>query len=182
MSLRLIIGALLALACCASAWAQVYQWRDAEGKLHFSDTPPPESQKVEERRLQVNSMEGLKPAEPSAEAEGQSQGEAKTAEALNPGQLQQKAQSQCAAMVQRMPGLMDELEDAGREGVKEGRASAADYKTFMDAMSEMHQAVKRDPRICAEDYVTDKTAQQMVDCVADSQDAIGFAFCAHFPG
>ncbi len=42
-------GALLGLAlllCAGSASAQLYKWTDANGKLHFSDTPPPDTGKV----------------------------------------------------------------------------------------------------------------------------------------
>jgi hypothetical protein len=182
MSFRLFIGALLALSCCASTWAQVYQWRDADGKLHFSDTPPPESQKVEERRLQVNSMEGLKPVEPSPEAGGQTPSEASSAKELNPGQLQQKAQSQCAAMARRMPGLIEELDVAGREAIKDGRGTDADHKKMMTMMETMHRDLKRDPGKCATDYAKDNAAQKVVDCIADTKDAISFAFCGYFPG
>ena len=41
-------GALLGLAlllCAGSASAQLFKWVDADGKTHFSDTPPPETAK-----------------------------------------------------------------------------------------------------------------------------------------
>lgn len=41
-------GALLGLAlllCAGSASAQLFKWVDANGKIHFSDTPPPASAK-----------------------------------------------------------------------------------------------------------------------------------------
>ncbi len=37
---RLLLPLCLALAAGA-ACAQAYKWRDADGKVHFSDTPPP---------------------------------------------------------------------------------------------------------------------------------------------
>ena len=38
---------------CASAFAagKVYQWKDAKGVTHFSDSPPPAGQKVQDRRI-----------------------------------------------------------------------------------------------------------------------------------
>jgi hypothetical protein len=42
-------GAFLGLAlllCAGSASAQMYKWTDANGKTHFTDTPPPPSGKV----------------------------------------------------------------------------------------------------------------------------------------
>jgi len=38
--MRAIILIILAFVCTAAA-AQVYTWRDASGKIHYSDTPPP---------------------------------------------------------------------------------------------------------------------------------------------
>lgn len=35
-----ILTLLLVLAC-ASAWGQAYKWRDASGRIQYSDTPPP---------------------------------------------------------------------------------------------------------------------------------------------
>ena len=44
MRIRAIILAALPLALASAAGvAQVYQWVDAEGKVHFTDQPPPPS-------------------------------------------------------------------------------------------------------------------------------------------
>jgi glutaredoxin len=37
---RMLPGLVLLLACC-SASAQVYKWTDAQGTVHYTDTPPP---------------------------------------------------------------------------------------------------------------------------------------------
>jgi hypothetical protein len=46
-------GLLVLLAALASAAAaqQVYQWKDAKGVTHYSDNPPPNSQKTQNRRI-----------------------------------------------------------------------------------------------------------------------------------
>ena len=56
MHSRLIAGAiaLTALAALSTATAQtnVYRWVDKDGKVHFSDTPPPEEAKsVSQKRM-----------------------------------------------------------------------------------------------------------------------------------
>jgi hypothetical protein len=43
MQSRLIAGALLLAALAAHAQTNVYRWVDKEGKVHFSDTPPPDT-------------------------------------------------------------------------------------------------------------------------------------------
>lgn len=54
MMLRAIAQAAIALAVVATAHAQsdVYRWVDKDGKVHFSDAPPPEdAQQVTQRRM-----------------------------------------------------------------------------------------------------------------------------------
>jgi glutaredoxin len=56
MQSRLIAGAALAavLAAASAAWSDtnVYRWVDKDGKVHFSDTPPPEEAKsVSQKRM-----------------------------------------------------------------------------------------------------------------------------------
>ena len=53
---RLLVSAVFAaaaLAICASAFAQVYKWKDANGTTHYSDVPPPAGSKYE--RVSVSS-------------------------------------------------------------------------------------------------------------------------------
>ena len=53
---RLLVSAVFAaaaLAVCASASAQVYKWKDANGTTHYSDVPPPVGSKYE--RVSVSS-------------------------------------------------------------------------------------------------------------------------------
>lgn len=55
--LRLIALSLIGLCLCGSSWAQ-WKWRDAQGKLQFSDLPPPPS--VPEKDI-LQKPPGLKP-------------------------------------------------------------------------------------------------------------------------
>jgi hypothetical protein len=38
--LKSALAIFLAL-CCALSWGQAYKWRDASGRIQYSDTPPP---------------------------------------------------------------------------------------------------------------------------------------------
>ena len=50
--LRCCTLVVLASACStALAAGKVYQWKDAKGVSHFSDSPPPAGQKVQDRRI-----------------------------------------------------------------------------------------------------------------------------------
>jgi glutaredoxin len=47
-----------ALACDAAAQSNVYRWTDKDGKVHFSDTPPPEDAKnVTQKRMGDSGMD-----------------------------------------------------------------------------------------------------------------------------
>jgi glutaredoxin len=51
-----LLLALLALPLAVSA--DIYRWTDAQGKVHYSDSPPPEA-KAKQVKIKINSIEGL---------------------------------------------------------------------------------------------------------------------------
>ena len=62
-------GLVLALSSPANAWQQVYQWKDANGVTHYSQTPPPAG-KFESRTIvnrQPASTESAQPGDRPAE-------------------------------------------------------------------------------------------------------------------
>ncbi len=42
---------ILALLCTANAYAQLYKWTGADGKINYSDTPPPATARMVEKKL-----------------------------------------------------------------------------------------------------------------------------------
>ncbi|THF66436.1 DUF4124 domain-containing protein [Pseudothauera nasutitermitis] len=63
-----LLGALLALVFATAAQAQIYTWKDRDGRVHYSDTPPP-----------AGEVKTMGPARrtappPAAEAEGSAAG------------------------------------------------------------------------------------------------------------
>lgn len=62
--LKTCLVGLLGAMLIASAHAQVYQWRDAKGKLHFGDQPPPG---VSAKLLRPGEQAGVAPADPDDE-------------------------------------------------------------------------------------------------------------------
>ncbi len=49
---------LTLLVCSSSSFAQIYQWRDQNGQLHFGDKPPKEVD-AEQVEVKVNSYENV---------------------------------------------------------------------------------------------------------------------------
>ncbi|HJU07985.1 MAG TPA: DUF4124 domain-containing protein [Rhodanobacteraceae bacterium] len=62
---RLLVSAVLAvaaLAACASASAQVYKWKDANGTTHYSDVPPPTGSKYQKVNVSSSVATTVAPA------------------------------------------------------------------------------------------------------------------------
>lgn len=49
--MRTIVLICLACLCLPAAAAEMYKWTDEKGRVHYSDKPPPEGTKAEERDL-----------------------------------------------------------------------------------------------------------------------------------
>jgi len=68
---RLAVTLVLALCMALTASAQTYKWVDSDGKVHYSDKPPPSNVKTE-----TLPTPGRAASEPAA-SEGKSEGEGK---------------------------------------------------------------------------------------------------------
>ena len=172
-------GIALLIACLLTqvASAQVYQWRDAEGKLHFTDTPPPQSQPEKSAPLQVNTMKATRPSRSEHadnEASDERVGQVQEAKAHQEGLMQ------CSSAIRNMPSLISDVKKLGRKAVREGRISQSKFDDALDKMKEAAHRLKRQERECAEMYSRETRTQWAVDCLADSDDAKGLALCMQF--
>lgn len=168
----------LTLLATSAAFAQVYQWRDEQGKVHFTDTPPPESRNVTEQKLQVNTIQGLDDSEVQRTSSRKMFEDDE--EELNPGQLHQKGMVQCAAAIRRMPSLITETQKIGREAVRQKRATQAQLDDAMYKMDTAYKEMKRNEKACASDYAKGGTARLAVNCLADTDDVMSFGLCMKF--
>jgi len=57
MTARRLLLLLAMLALPLAAAADIYRWTDAQGKVHYSDSPPPEA-KAKQVKIKINSIEG----------------------------------------------------------------------------------------------------------------------------
>ncbi|WP_044870352.1 DUF4124 domain-containing protein [Pseudomonas sp. LFM046] len=169
--------AALAVLLVQPVSAQVYQWRDANGKLQFTDTPPPQSRVVETQDLHVNSMDAVhaKQAESVPEVEA-----AAEAPKLNPGQLQQKGMQQCSTAITRMPSLINETQKRGRDSVKQQKITQNQLDKAMYEMDDFYKGLKRNERECISEYVASEKSRNSIDCLADTPDVVTFGQCMKF--
>lgn len=174
MSFRIALAAL-ALLLAQPLAAQVYQWRDADGKLHFTDTPPPQSREVESQDLQVNSVdEAIEPA-PGTQVPGRKY-------EAGPDELQEKGRMQCSAAIARMPSLINETQRLGRDGVRKQKITQDQLDQAMYRMDDFYKGLKRNERECLSDYLASKASRAAVDCLADTADVLSFGQCMQFAG
>lgn len=171
--------ASLALVLSFSSSAEVYQWRDEQGRIHFTDTPPPESRNVQEEKLQVNTMKGLDDSELTSSSHSIKELELDSKE-LNPGQLHQKGVIQCSTAIARMPSLIREAQQLGRERVRQKRITQAQLDEAMYKFDTVYKVLKRNERACVADYVKGGKGRITMDCMADTKDVMGFGLCMQF--
>ncbi|MDD5298411.1 MAG: DUF4124 domain-containing protein [Rhodocyclaceae bacterium] len=98
---HLIIGTLLALAALSAMAADIYTWKDADGRVHFSDQPPTGKEEVKK----------LRGAAPSAAADAAT--ETKPADA-KPGAKRSQADRELEFRRRRA-----ETQEAGDKAAKE---------------------------------------------------------------
>ncbi len=61
MKIRLLLSVALLAAACGSWGGDFYRWVDSQGKVHYSDQPPPASaREAQRKRMDGNVIEGDK--------------------------------------------------------------------------------------------------------------------------
>lgn len=146
--------------------AQVYQWRDADGKLHFTDTPPPQS-RVAEGGSQPDAVPPTAEVAPPAAAAGH-------------GPLQEKGARQCSTAIARMPSLINETQKLGRDAVRKQKITQNQLDQAMYKMDDFYKGLKRNERECVSHYVASEEGRSSVDCLADTPDVLSFGQCMRF--
>ena len=132
--LQLILCVLLALAFGAASADQVYKWVDKDGRVHFSQTPPPGAA-TGVRSMQVNAP----PPDPTGQQNAQNlqqeisdkNQKAEDAQKQADQEAQKKAQQQkaCDGLRERMQVLQSS-----------GRAATVDAKGNMSYISDEDRA------------------------------------------
>ncbi|MFC5696417.1 DUF4124 domain-containing protein [Pseudomonas sp. GCM10022186] len=175
--LHRIVLATLAVSLAQPLAAQVYQWRDADGKLHFTDTPPPQSRSVETQHLQVKGPDAgpAKPDGPPSAAVSEVAQRSPDA-----GQLHQKGSQQCSTAIARMPGLINETQKLGRDALRKQKITQNQLDKAMYKMDDFYKGLKRNQRECVSEYLASETNRTSIDCLADTPDVLSFGQCMEF--
>ncbi len=124
-------GLLLTLLLLAgAAGAQVYKWRDANGQVVYSQTPPPPEIQTEAETVApppppasaptAKTAPAAKPAEPAAPAKAQKAGKPAQTKAPSPAEQTKKAEA-LAAKCERARKALNELRIKNRIMMPDGK-------------------------------------------------------------
>lgn len=123
-----LVAGFAGLACLAGpVSAQVYKWVDAQGRTHYSESPPPE-QKDKARKVDMsNAGKGVPaPVKPVAEQEGdfrrrQIEREGKERRAEQEERQREQARQQCVRVRQQLAMLREQVPIFSRDEKGERR-------------------------------------------------------------
>ena len=110
--MKRLLAAACILAIAPLAWGQLYKWVDKDGKVHYSDTPPPSG---DSKQIQVNTGGGTPAAAPtSPPAKGADAPKADPKEAAKKAEDDAKRAAFDAERCTRARSYLKTLTDGGR--------------------------------------------------------------------
>ena len=125
---------LLGLIISTSGLAKVYKWTDANGKTHYTATPPPTQTKTlsnEEFKVRKTPKSSLRPsssyAKPSYSNNSTS---SKKSKSKKKTKTTQHARAQCGKAINRAPALMSKIKSQLRQAVNAGKVPKAKMAEF----------------------------------------------------
>jgi hypothetical protein len=125
---RLFI-ALAAILATATVAAQVYRWVDKDGKVHFSDQPPPSDAKgVSAKRIDAKPASGSTPA--AAPKDGKVEPKALPAEAVKP-----ESQKTLAEKAKDFEKRRADEAEASKKAADEAKVKAINQERCRDAQA-----------------------------------------------
>ncbi|MCL2644745.1 MAG: DUF4124 domain-containing protein [Betaproteobacteria bacterium] len=87
------VALFLGLAIALSASAEIYQWKDKDGKMHFSDRPPPNQPSIQTQKPKQAQQPVTAPAQDEDDAE-EGGDKPKKAVATTPAPAQEKSKAE----------------------------------------------------------------------------------------
>jgi hypothetical protein len=130
--MRWVFGLFAVLALGAVAHAEIYKWVDKDGKVHYSDQPPPTQPPEEISRIKADKVDSeaqLAAAESQrAKAERIAQPASQDASATTDAPASGNAGSlDCGKAISNAKDWLDSMRDVGRANVKSGHLDEAEY-------------------------------------------------------
>lgn len=128
LDLKLTVLGITALLVSAAASAELYQWKDAKGKIIYSDRPPVESQKA----LTVDEVENGKKPEPPSELAREEARQKKAKESNK-----RLVKWRCAELEKQHASLLKEYQSAQTSSANKAAALKIDIENHQDSIDRM---------------------------------------------
>ncbi|MFC4158739.1 DUF4124 domain-containing protein [Chitinimonas lacunae] len=130
---------LLALGLALPASAAVYKWKDAQGNIQYSDTPPPPQSKAQELKVKnsggVNPLEYAPKADPKAAGQNAESEKQKQANREANADNCKKARAQLSYL-EKTSGPMNKINEEGRSVRMSGEEREGQLKQLRDQISQ----------------------------------------------
>ncbi|WP_299881553.1 DUF4124 domain-containing protein [uncultured Cocleimonas sp.] len=168
---------ILGLTISTSGFAKVYKWTDADGKTHYTSTPPPAQKKVlsnEEFKVRKTPKSSLRPsssfAKPTNTGNSTQSKNTKTKKKPN---TKIHARAQCGKAISKAPSVISKIKSQLRQAISAGKVP----KSKMDEFEKQEKSGKLKPPTmekCVKDYMAGGGRQ--TDTIADNNasDAIAW--------
>ncbi|GAA0422122.1 hypothetical protein GCM10009133_33330 [Cocleimonas flava] len=171
---------ILGLAISTSGYAKIYKWTDANGKTHYTATPPPAQKKVisnEEFKVHKTPKSSLRPS--SSYAKSSNSNSSDTSKSSKKTKAKKKpitkihARAQCGKAINKAPALMSKIRSQLRQAISAGKVPASKMEEFeKQERAGKFKAPSMDK--CVKDYMAGGGRQ--TDTIADNSasDAIAW--------
>lgn len=155
------------LVASLSTQAEIYKWTDADGKVHFSDQPPPQTKQKHETLAppKVNSFGGQSTR--SAPSARRDEGARDSAGSTDYGAKCQTAARNVSNAIPELRQLISAKEAETGQQAPSGGVAAFEKLASMLGSAE-----------CGSEAQTDAKLRRIVDCVSEAQGVLGLGFCA----
>ena len=133
---RLVVILIIIFLPVSAFATQVYKWTDAEGKVHFTATPPPSSENT--AAVEVKNYAGGASASKTLSADEQAVARGfETALSKTYGD----ATLNCSAAMENLSWQFDTMEAQGKRNLDSGYITQANYNQVMNSMRQARNSV-----------------------------------------
>lgn len=126
--LKRLLSIVAVLAMTAPVHADIYKWVDENGKVHYSDQPPPAAKPAEISKIKADTLDEVSKQAAAERMERLRQGESPSESSSGSTSAKPDGGLDCIKAVSNANEWLDSMKDVGRANVKSGHLSEANYE------------------------------------------------------
>ena len=170
----LLLSMIMLLSVATTSLAQIYRWVDKDGKVHYTNTPPPSEEVTKVTRgSDSSSSDDDTDSEESSEEANDEDGESEEASESKSSQ-QAERREMCSRAVRELGSAIDGYLDGARKNLKSGHITQAQYDEVRNGFANMRS--KASVSHCRSAKGSDL---ELYECLADNYGDVVFS-CKQF--